>query len=392
MWRTVKLGEICKIVNGSTPSRKEKTFWEDGDISWFTIDDMREQGRDIFTTAQHVTQRAVEDKKVKLVPENSVLLCCTASIGETAIARKEMATNQQFNSLTPLTSDLSCEYLYYVATTLKDKLLRVSGSTTISFVSMGKLKEIEIPLPPLAEQQRIVAKLDAAFAEIDRAVELTNENLHLAEQSTESFLTDIIINADKICHKRLGDACEFSQGVQVPKPEQSETLSDAHPQRFLRIIDFTSEGMEPPRYISQKGEKYHMTENDVALVRYGNPGFVCRGLEGTLANNLFKVIPRTDELDNSYLYYFLKSGLFQRAIRLKAHGVAMQAISFSLISDIELLLPPTELQKKIVKKAEAIEATLLQLEGYYSEKLHLLERLKSSLLAQELRTPQSEAA
>ena len=135
-----------------------------------------------------------------------------------------------------------------------------------------------------------------------------------------------------------------------------------------------------------------MTENDVALVRYGNPGFVCRGLEGTLANNLFKVIPRTDELDNSYLYYFLKSGLFQRAIRLKAHGVAIQAISFSLISDLELLLPPRVLQKKIVKKAEAIEATLLQLEDCYSEKLHLLERLKSSILAQELQPPQSEAA
>ena len=122
MWKRVKLGDICKIVNGSTPSRKEKTFWEDGDISWFTIDDMREQGRDIFTTAQHVTQRAVEEKKVKLVSANSVLLCCTASIGEAAIARKEMATKQQFNSLTPLTHDLSCEYWYYVATTLKDTL------------------------------------------------------------------------------------------------------------------------------------------------------------------------------------------------------------------------------------------------------------------------------
>ena len=70
----------------------------------------------------------------------------------------------------------------------------------------------------------------------------------------------------------------------------------------------------------------------------------------------------------------------------------MQAISFSLISDIELLLPPTELQKKIANKAEAIEATLLQLERYYSEKLYLLNRLKSSLLTQELQPRHSEAA
>ena len=167
MWKTVKLGDVCKIVNGSTPSRKEAKYWTDGDVSWFTIDDMRVQGRDIFSTEQHVSQTAIAENKVKLIPSNSVLLCCTASIGEAAIARKQMATNQQFNALTPLTNELSCEYLYYVATTLKEQLLRVSGSTTISFVSMGKLKEIEIPLPPLAEQKRIARKLDAAFAQLE---------------------------------------------------------------------------------------------------------------------------------------------------------------------------------------------------------------------------------
>ena len=174
-WKKLKLGDVCKIVNGSTPLRKESKFWADGDVPWFTIDDMRLQGRDIFSTAQHVTQAAVEEKKVKLIPENSVLLCCTASIGEAAIARKEMATNQQFNALTPLRDELSCEYLYYITTTLKKQLMRVSGSTTISFVSMGKLREIEIPLPPLSEQQRIVAKLDAAFAEIDKSAESISE-------------------------------------------------------------------------------------------------------------------------------------------------------------------------------------------------------------------------
>ena len=177
MWRTVKLGDVCKIVNGSTPLRKEKKFWVDGNVSWFTIDDMREQGRDIFFTKQHVTQAAVNEKKVKLIPANSVLLCCTASIGEVAIARKEMATNQQFNSLTPTIAELCCDYLYYVATTLKSKLLQSSGTTTISFLSMTKLKEIEIPLPPLTEQERIVAKLDTVFAEIDEAIALVDKQI-----------------------------------------------------------------------------------------------------------------------------------------------------------------------------------------------------------------------
>jgi type I restriction enzyme, S subunit len=393
MWMTVKLGDILDLQNGF--AFKSKEYTADG---YFVMRITNVQQGYISAHNPKYIQIDSSSKLTKFIlEEGDILVSLTGDVGRVGVIREEhlpAALNQRVARVQSIDASLDRHFLFHYLNSaiFRNQVEALGKGAAQANVSTKDILEITLELPPLAEQQRIVAKLDAAFAEIDRAIELTNENLHLAEQSTESFLTDIIINADNICHKRLGEACEFSQGVQVPKQEQSETLSDEHPQRFLRIIDFTSEGMEPPRYISQRGKKYHMTENDVALVRYGNPGFVCRGLEGTLANNLFKVIPRTDELDNSYLYYFLKSGLFQRAVRLKAHGVAMQAISFSLISDIELLLPPTEFQKKIVKKAEGIEATLLQLKDYYSEKLHLLERLKSSLLSQELQPPQSEAA
>ena len=381
MWTTVKLGEVCNFQNGRAFKKSE---WSESGLPIIRIQNLKNE------KTEHNFYEGEYDERI-YVENGDLLLSWSGTVKPFIWCHGDALLNQHVFKVS-VSTQLDQGYAFYLFQNILDEISKQKVGIGLQHITKKTFENFPITLPPLAEQQRIVAKLDAAFAEIDRAVELANENLHLAEQSTESFLTDIIINSDNICHKRLGDACEFSQGVQVPKPEQSETLSDEHSQRFLRIIDFTSEGMEPPRYISQKGKKYHMTENDVALVRYGNPGFVCRGLKGILANNLFKVIPRTDELDNSYLYYFLKSGLFQRAIRLKAHGVAMQAISFSLISDIELLLPPTELQEKIVKKAEAIEATLLELEGYYRKKLDLLERLKSSLLAQELQPPQSEAA
>ena len=383
MWRQTTLGEYYDVRDGTHDSPK---YVEHG-IPLLTSKNLRSGKIDLDKVKFISEHDYLEINKRSQVNVGDVLMAMIGTIGNPVEIVEEPNYAIKNVALFKTNTEQCPRFLKYFLShpvTVK-KMLSDAKGTTQKFVGLGYLRNFPISVPPLAEQHRIVAKLDAAFAEIDRAIDLTNEKLHLAEQSKESFITDIIINADNICHKRLGDACEFSQGVQVPKPEQSETLSDKYPQRFLRIIDFTSKGMEPPRYISQKGEKHHMTENDVALVRYGNPGFVCRGIEGTLANNLFKVIPRTDELDNSYLYYFLKSGLFQRAIRLKAHGVAMQAISFSLISE-------TELQKKIANKAEAIEATLLQLERYYSEKLYLLNRLKSSLLTQELQPRHSEAA
>ena len=202
MWKMVKLGDVCKITNGSTPLRKEKRYWAEGNIPWFTIDDLRLQGKNITHTKQNVTQAAVDDKKVRLVPANSVLLCCTASIGAAAIARVEMATNQQFNALTPKSAAINSDYLYFVATTLTQTLLNVSGSTTINFVSMSKLREISIPLPPLAEQQRIVAKLDAAFAEIDRAVEQVEAKQAEAERLKASLL-GISLRGDAVTWKTV---------------------------------------------------------------------------------------------------------------------------------------------------------------------------------------------
>ena len=94
-----------------------------------------------------------------MLPKNTVLLCCTASIGASAIARVEMTTNQQFNGLIPNTKKLIPEFLYYISTAVTQKLINLSGSAIINFVAISKLKEIEISFPSVLEQQRIVANL-----------------------------------------------------------------------------------------------------------------------------------------------------------------------------------------------------------------------------------------
>ena len=96
-WEIKQLGEVCDIVNGSTPLRANKDFWYKGNFPWFTIDDIREQGRIITETKQKVTELALG--KLRVLPIDTILLCCTASIGEFAITKIELTTNQQFNGL-----------------------------------------------------------------------------------------------------------------------------------------------------------------------------------------------------------------------------------------------------------------------------------------------------
>jgi type I restriction enzyme S subunit len=391
MWKTVKLGDICKIVNGSTPSRKEKTFWEDGDISWFTIDDMREQGRDIFATAQHVTQRAVEEKKVKLVPANSVLLCCTASIGEAAIARKEMATNQQFNSLTPLTNDLSCEYLYYVATTLKDKLLRVSGSTTISFVSMGKLKEIEIPLPPLAEQQRIVAKLDAAFAEIDRAIEIAIEKQQQSEQLADTALDEIAtLEGESVT---LAQVCSIEAALVSPieNPYRHQKHIGAG-----NIISFSNQLVDVMTAEEEKltSGKYPFNESSVlySKIRPYLRKVHLPESEGICSADMYPLVPNKEKLTREFLFYLLLSNHFTNYAITGSARAGMPKVNRNHLFAYQFSLPNVTTQKAFSQKMEKILTQTRNLNAFYQSQIDKLAALKSAILAQELQPPQSEAA
>ena len=151
-----KIAEVCEVRGGSTPTRTSKEFWDNGTVSWFTVEDIYERGRYINETKQHITELAT--KKCFVYPIDTVLICCTASVGEYAITKKEMASNQQFNGMMIKDkTELHPEYLLYVASTLKEVLLRQAGKTTINFVSRSKLESIEIPVPSYSDQLRFVS-------------------------------------------------------------------------------------------------------------------------------------------------------------------------------------------------------------------------------------------
>lgn len=176
-WEKVKIGDVCEVYNGSTPSRTNDNYWNPKEIPWFTVEDIREQGRRITRTKQFVSKVALEETSIKLLPKNTVLLCCTASVGEYAITEIPVTTNQQFNGLVVKDSTvISPYYLMLVTSTLKNELLRLSGKTSFNFVSGKTLKTIEIPLPSLEEQKSIVAKIEQEEQYVDACKKLIELN------------------------------------------------------------------------------------------------------------------------------------------------------------------------------------------------------------------------
>ena len=166
-WCWMRLNNLCNITNGFTPLRTEPKFWENGKINWFTIEDIRKQGEYIYQTTQKITELAVS--KDRIVRAGSVLLCCTASVGQCAMTMIPTTTNQQFNALT-VKEEYRClindEFLYLFAKTLEPILHDLAGKTTFEFISVKKVGNILIPIPPVLEQHRICEITNKALASI----------------------------------------------------------------------------------------------------------------------------------------------------------------------------------------------------------------------------------
>ncbi len=147
---------------------------------------------------------------------------------------------------------------------------------------------------------------------------------------------------------KLGDVTKFQQGKQIELEDQfleptNEML------RFVRIIDYTSEN-EPPRYIkADKKSSSYVTDEDVVMIRYGSQtaGKVVIGKAGIIANNMFRVIPTVDYLDRKYLYFYLKSPSIYSYLRGGQSSSTMPAITFGLMSSLDIKIPPLQTQKKI---------------------------------------------
>jgi restriction endonuclease S subunit len=115
------------------------------------------------------------ETSLKLVPRNSVLLCCTASVGEYAFTEIDLTTNQQFNALVVkkgFAERLSPRFLFHYSAQFKSELLRLSGKTAFDFVSASTLKTLHVPLPPVETQLEIVDEIESEQALIHASHEL----------------------------------------------------------------------------------------------------------------------------------------------------------------------------------------------------------------------------
>lgn len=382
-WEVKKFSEICGFVRGPFGgSLKKNIFKEDG----YAVYEQQHAIYNQFKEIRYFVDETKfnEMKRFELFP-GDLIMSCSGTMGKVAIVPNEIKKgiiNQALLKLTPSKKvDAIFLKLWMQSESFQESLSKYSqGAAIQNIASVPILKNIEIPLPPLHEQQRIVALLDETFSAIDKAKANTEQNLKNAKELFESYIGNIFTTEGKNWDaKTLGDIGKPSMCKRILK---NQTLPSGDVP-FYKIGTF---GKKPNAFISQEifdeyRTKYSFPKKgDVLISASGTIGRRVR-YDGEPAffqdSNIVWIDNDEKQVLNDYLYVFYEFCDWQ-----PSKGATIARLYNSNLTSIKISFPKSlKDQQTIVSKLDALREQTKKLEAVYEKKLQDLEELKKSVLS-----------
>ena len=387
-WEVKALGEVATIINGGTPKSEISAYW-DGDVDWLTPKDMgRLDGHLVHVTPRRITREGLAKCSARQVPAQSVIMSTRAPIGHLAINTVPMAFNQGCRGMVP-GDKLDTKFLFYVLSANVQALDDLGTGTTFKELSAGCLKSFPFPLPPLDEQKRIVAILDAAFDGLSRARAHTETNL---QNARELFLRSIECEFELLAetHERqtVGEIAAIKGGKRLPKGEK--TVATQTPFPYISIKDFNDQGS-----VDIAGIDYLLPATRDAIKNYiissddlyisiagtiGKTGIVPPELDGAnLTENAARMVFK-EAVNNEYVYFFTLSADFQDQAGLNTRTAAQPKLALERLKTISVPIVPLIEQIEMAGKFRSLRDQTQQIEAHYRAKLADLDALRQALL------------
>lgn len=396
-WATKTIADVCSVVNGGTPKTGVSDYW-DGAHQWITPAEMGKRSTPyIAKTERTITDAGMQNSSARLLPPLSVILSSRAPIGHLVINTEPMATNQGCKGLVP-SDELDHKYLYYYLSSIVQLLNDLGTGATFKELSGGKLKEVPIPVPPLPEQQRIVAILDEAFAGIATARAAAEQNRQNAGALFQSGYIEVFqqVVANGYRPTTVAEVAYPSKGSVRTGPFGSQLLHSEFVDHGVAVLGIDNAvknefRWDKRRYITQEKyselSRYRVKPGDVIITIMGTCGR-CAIVPDDIplainTKHLCCITLDPSKCIPEFLHgYFLYHPVAQKFLTAQAKGSIMAGLNIGIISALPILLPSLAQQQEIAHKVGDLKEEAQRLEALYLSKLEALDELKQSLLHQ----------
>jgi len=390
-WDTESMETIFAIRNGYTPSKVNPRFWDNGNIPWFRMEDIRLNGHILSDSIQHVTPEAIKGKG--LFPAYSIIVATTATIGEHALIIVDSLANQQFTFLTKRKSFekvIDMLFFHYYMFIVDDWCKKNTNSGGLLSVNMSAFKQLKIPYPiNLSEQQKIAECLSS----IDSYISSINEKVEQLKTHKKSLMQKLFPQKGQTVPEfrfpefntewkkvALGD-------IFVERREHS-TITDDLPQLSFTI----EEGVIYPdnKKTNKRDFLINDKDNKKYLVTYiddiiYNPANVIYGAihKNSLCNGVVSPIYKifSTSQDASFMEYIVRMPEFIQKMSTYMEGTVLKLRTLKPESFLKMevfIAPSLAEQRKIAECLSSIDKTI----EYYTKKSVILEQHKKGLMQQ----------
>ncbi|OGS22550.1 MAG: hypothetical protein A2252_02950 [Elusimicrobia bacterium RIFOXYA2_FULL_39_19] len=394
-WQTKKLGEACDFLNG---------LWKGKEPPYINVGVIRNTNisKDGKLNDSDIAYLDVEKKqfvKRKLVYGDIILEKSGGGpkqpVGRVIIFDKKDG-DYSFSNFTSVirikkTNQIDFNYLHmYLFYSYISGITEAmqSHSTGIRNLDSKLYKNIDVPIPPLPEQRRIVKNLDEVFGGIEKARENAEKNLKNAKELFESYLQNVFEKPGKDWKKkRLVEVCVFVRGPfggSLKKNIFKAQGFAVYEQQHAIYNQFTNIRYFIDKEKFQEMKRFELFPGDLIMSCSGTMGKIAIApneiKKGIINQALLKLTVKKELLSN-FLKYWIESNSFQESLKKYSQGAAIQnVVAVKILKQIEFSFPNMNEQKAIVEKLDALSSETKKLEGIYEQKLADLEELKKSIL------------
>jgi len=400
-WQVKKLGEVCLTTSGGTPSRGNKSYYE-GKTPWVKSGELN-KGL-ITDTEEKISDEAIKNSSAKVFPKGTLLIALYgATIGKLAFLGVDAATNQAICGIYKNES-IDSDYLYYYLFSKKPSLVKQGIGGAQPNISQGILKNLDLPIPPLPEQQLIVSKIEELLSDLDNG----KQQLQLAQQQLKVYRQSLLKWAfeGKLTNKNVKEG-ELPKGWKLVKTGDvidiinngytptKEYLSDGKGEiPFIKVYNLNFDGTlnfkKNPTFIADVINKKELKRSicipgDVLINIVGPPlgkvSIVSSQYPEWNINQAIVLFRPNEKILSKYISYFLQNSVTINWLEGTSKATAGQwNVKVSTCRLIPIPLPTAQEQQLIIDELESKLTVCDKIAETISQSLLQAETLRQSIL------------
>lgn len=344
----VNLGDeqFFSVCSGGTPNSTNPEYWN-GDINWITLADLPTSDfiSEIVSTERTITEAGLNNSNARLLPANTVVVSSRATIGRIGIARTKLATNQGFkNIIIKDTSKVLPEYLAYILTTKRDEMIRMASGATFKEISKENFCKIQVPIPPLEIQKKLVAEIEG-YRQI----------ISGAQAIASSYLPKIVLRTEG--YKTIDEIAMIKPSKDEVKELPGDTVVSFVPMADINTFDAAFTPKENRKLSEVLSGFTYFKNNDILLAKI-TPCFengkaaIARNLTNGIgfgSTEYIVIRANTSLVYPEWIFYHINTPEFIDGGKSFMTGTAgQQRVDINYVKQYRIPVPSLEEQKKIL--------------------------------------------